>query len=72
MKVTRRLRPVRALASRMRAHFSGVVVIGFSVMTSQPAFIARMMYSSWVESMVVTITISGFVSVTIFSKSAGR
>ena len=56
----------------MRCAFSGVVVIGFSVMQSQPASSARTMYSSWKASGVVTMTQSGFVSLTILSKSAAR
>ena len=46
-------------------HFAASVVMGFSVMTSQPSSIARITYWSWVLSTVVTITVSGFVSAII-------
>ena len=51
---------------------NAMVVIGFSVITSQPSSIARMMYSWCVRSMVVTMTTSGCVSVIIRWKSAAR
>src|SRR6187402_371998 len=56
----------------MRCAFSALMVSGFSVMQSQPASSARTMYSSWKPSGQVTMTQSGFVSLSILSKSAAR
>ena len=58
------------MASKMARHFSSSVVIGFSVIASQPRSIARTMYSWWNASTVQTITLSTFCSLTIFSKSS--
>ena len=56
----------------MRRHLSASVVIGFSVIVSQPAAIARTRWSSCVPSTVVTMTASGLLSAIILSKSAAR
>ena len=72
MKVTVHFRPVRFCVSMMRCALCSSVVIGFSVITSQPNSIARQMYWSCVASFDVTITVSGFVSAIMRSNSVSR
>jgi hypothetical protein len=70
LKVTVTVPSDFASASRMAAACSPVVVSGFSQMTSLPAASAARMYSWWVASTEVTMTVSGSVSARSFAKSA--
>jgi hypothetical protein len=56
----------------MRWQRTSSMVMGFSVITSQPNSIARQIYPSCVLSREVTITQSGFDSPIIRSKSSAR
>jgi len=60
------------MVSKIERAFSASVVIGFSVMTSQPSAIARLMYRWWVASTVATMTVSGRVSRIMASNCSAR